>query len=592
MAVPRPIEFPRGGRRPVTAMVRKNYAALGLGLVALLLGLLIGRDIVFPPTATTAAAAQYYTVANGSVTTSVTATGTLVPAQAVNLGFKAGGQLTEVDAKSGDKVTKGQVLAKIDDTALQVALQQAQASLASAQANLQVTLNGSALAQAQHSVDSAQQSVNDASTSLANAQAQLAADQGQLATDQGNTFYSNYQAVLQSLQATLAAKQAQFAADGCTYPVSGVTCQTDVTGIVTAQTDINTLNSAAPASATYPFSNQSGFGTCPTGASPCVTASNPSAITNTTAAFMAKAAAAVNADNAKITADNGAVAGAQKALNAANQGLQTAQDSLNSQTISRPATIAQQQAAIASAQQALTTAQQNLAGAVLTAPFDGVISNVNSQVGDNVGAFSSSSQAQAPGSTASLPSTGSGATGGLMTLLNNTAFQAVVSFAESDASKVKAGQAGTVTFDALTGLSVPVHVLAVAASSTTASNVVNYYVTLTLDNLNSQLRPGLTTNATVITASASNVPVVPNRAITRLGSNSFVTVVDATGHQARTPIQTGVVGTTTTQVVNGVQVGDKLLLPQLRTTTAANKTGLGTGGGILGGGAGGGAGRG
>lgn len=595
MAVPRPLEFPRTGRRPLT-VVRTNYPVLGLGLVAILLALLIGRDILFPPAATTAVGTQYYTVANGSVTTSVTATGTLVPAQAVNLGFKSGGQLTEVDVKSGDRVTKGQTLAKVDDTQLQVALQQAQASLAAAQVNLQVTLDGTALTQAQHAVTNAQQSVNDANTSLATAQATLATDQAQLATDQAATFYQNYVPVLQSLQATLAARQAQFPADGCTYPVSGTTCQGDLGAIVTGQNDISTLNSPAPAAAAYPLSYQSGYScyssapTSPT--APCPSpVTNPQAINNTTVAYMAKANAAVTADNTKVNADGSAVSAAQKGVNAANQALQSAQDALNTQTTTRPATIAGQQAAISSAQAALTTAQQNLTNAILVAPFDGTISAVSAQVGDTVGAFSSTSQAQAPGSTAPLPSTSS-ATAGLMTLLNDRAYQAVVSFAESDASKVKSGMPGTVTFDAVSGLSIPVHVLAVAASSTISSNVVNYYVTLTLDNLNNQLRPGLTTNATVITASAQNVPIVPNSTITRLGGNTFVTTVDASGKRVRTPVQTGVAGSQSTQVVSGLQVGDRVVRPQLKTTSAAGANrALGGGGGttILGGG---GAGRG
>ena len=175
-----------------------------------------------------------------------------------------------------------------------------------------------------------------------------------------------------------------------------------------------------------------------------------------------------------------------------------------------------------------------------------------------------------------------------MTLMSDKAFQTVVSFAESDAAKVAGGQTGSVTFDALSGLSIPIHVLAVAGSSTVTSNVVNYYVTLTLDSLDDRLKPGLTTNATVVTARASNVLVVQNSAITHRGTLATVNLVQ-NGQTVVTQVQTGVVGSNTTEIVSGLKAGDKVALP---TTTTRTTTTTGTGGGRGLGGGGGGAGLG
>src|SRR3982074_3559624 len=110
---------------------------IGLGLVAVLLVGLIARDTVFAQPA--AVAIRTATADRGTVSSVVSGTGSLLPAGRMNVSFKQTGVLTEVDVKVGDKVTTGQVLARIDSTTQQAALASAQASLASAQANLPPT---------------------------------------------------------------------------------------------------------------------------------------------------------------------------------------------------------------------------------------------------------------------------------------------------------------------------------------------------------------------------------------------------------------------------------------------------------------------
>ena len=318
---------------------------------------------------------------------------------------------------------------------------------------------------------------------------------------------------------------------------------------------------------------------------------------------IATAVKAFNADNAKYSADSAKVSAdnaktnaddqsGQRSIQQAQNAVTNAQDAFNGQAVNRPATIQQQQAQIASASAMVDTAQANLTAATLDAPMDGVITSLTAQAGDNVSPATASSGAEAPGTTAPLPSSGAGTgtgSSGFMTLMSDKAFQTVVSFAESDAAKVAGGQTGTVTFDAISGLTIPIHVLAVAGSSTVTSNVVNYYVTLTLDSLDDRLKPGLTTNATVITARAANVLVVQNSAITRRGTTATVIVLTG-GKEVVTDVQTGVAGTSTTEITSGLKAGDRVVLPT--TTTTRTTTGTGGGRGLGGGGGGGGGGLG
>src|SRR5438132_6096511 len=110
---------------------------IGLGLVGVLLVGLIARDTVLAsPAAVTIRTA---TADRGTVASVVSGTGSLLPVGRMTVNFKAAGTLTEVDVRVGDKVTTGQVLARIDSSTQQAAVAQAQASLAAAQANVQST---------------------------------------------------------------------------------------------------------------------------------------------------------------------------------------------------------------------------------------------------------------------------------------------------------------------------------------------------------------------------------------------------------------------------------------------------------------------
>ena len=132
MANARPLKLPSRPTGIAYVVQRKNLPVLALAVVALVIAGLIARDAFFPPSSTTSAGLRTATVATGTVTNTVTATGTLVPAQSMTLGFKTAGTLTAVEVHVGDHVNSGQLLATIDQAPLQVALQSAQATLASA----------------------------------------------------------------------------------------------------------------------------------------------------------------------------------------------------------------------------------------------------------------------------------------------------------------------------------------------------------------------------------------------------------------------------------------------------------------------------
>ncbi|MEV5277143.1 HlyD family efflux transporter periplasmic adaptor subunit [Streptomyces sp. NPDC052811] len=116
-------------------------SALGVVLLAALGGAYaaVNSDST---TATPRTDSRTVAVSTGKVQATVTGSGSLASPSDAGVNFTTGGQLSEVAVKAGDKVSKGQVMAKVDDTAARQALAQAKTSLTAAKANLTKVTEG------------------------------------------------------------------------------------------------------------------------------------------------------------------------------------------------------------------------------------------------------------------------------------------------------------------------------------------------------------------------------------------------------------------------------------------------------------------
>src|ERR1700674_5407803 len=277
--------------------------------------------------------------------------------------------------------------------------------------------------------------------------------------------------------------------------------------------------------------------------------------------------ATVASDKSKQNMD--AISG-QSRINSAAQQITSARDNLAVQTQVKPNALASGQAQLA------------LNQTTLTAPTSGVVISINGVPGETAGGGT----AQSPGSVAPQPSSsGSGGASGFMVIDDNSNFVAVMPFAETDAARLAANQTVAFTFDAIPSLTISGHVLAISPSATVVSNVVDYYVSFVLNRTDPRLREWMTVNASVTVAQADNAVRVPNAAVRTTGGTTMVTVLSK-GQQVPTEVITGVVGDTYTEIKAGLNEGDTVVLPAIRTTTGTTSNGgnLIRGGGGLGGG--------
>jgi len=141
-----------------------------------------------------------------------------------------------------------------------------------------------------------------------------------------------------------------------------------------------------------------------------------------------------------------------------------------------------------------------------------------------------------------------------------------------------------------------VGVLASESSSGQTSSAVSYPVTITLDQTTDGIKAGMSATADIVVSRVSGLSV-PSQAL----RGSTVTV-ERDGKRTTQRVQTGIVGDSATQVVSGLNAGDKVIVTS--TSALSGRTATGTtgqqqtgrfgaggfgGGGFGGGGIGGGA---
>jgi macrolide-specific efflux system membrane fusion protein len=180
---------PRPGEAVITDRQTQTWhlyllAALGVALLVLSL------TELGAPASTARTSTQIVTAQNGVVQATVTGSGNIQAGTNLNVNFQTGGTLSAVYVQVGQHVTKGQLLAKLNSTNAQLALDQAESQLTAAQDQLSAAESGSStsttssgggsgagssttssaasIASAQAAVDSAQANVNTAQAALNN----------------------------------------------------------------------------------------------------------------------------------------------------------------------------------------------------------------------------------------------------------------------------------------------------------------------------------------------------------------------------------------------------------------------------------------
>jgi macrolide-specific efflux system membrane fusion protein len=252
------------------------------------------------------------------------------------------------------------------------------------------------------------------------------------------------------------------------------------------------------------------------------------------------------------------------------------------------------EAQVTSAKLAVEQAQDAVDGTVLKAPMAGTVVAVNGSVGGSSGGSSSGGSCSGGGSSGGASSGGGSSSGGsssggssgsssggFVQLADLSKLEVSASVAEADATKLKVGQAATVTWNALPGATATAKLASVDPNATSSNNVVTYGVLFGLDALPEGVRAGQTVNVSVTVGEVDGVVYVNPAALTTVGNRHTVTVLE-NGQQVARPVEVGLTGDQAVEITSGLQAGEQVVLKT--TSTGTGTTGGRPGGGFPGGG--------
>jgi HlyD family secretion protein len=186
---------------------------------------------------------------------------------------------------------------------------------------------------------------------------------------------------------------------------------------------------------------------------------------------------------------------------------------------------------------ALAKAKEALDKYELRAPFDGIVSTLDFQVGDNLVADDTK----------------------YVYLQNPNLVQLNILLDQIDVVKVKLRQSVTVVFDALPQKTFSGSVVEIDPAPVETSGVVSYNATVAINKGTTPLFSGMSATATILIAEKKDALTVPATALrTRNGKSSVRKLVD--GKPQNTPVTIGISDGQNTEIVEGLSEGDQVAL--------------------------------
>ncbi|GEM83499.1 efflux RND transporter periplasmic adaptor subunit [Meiothermus hypogaeus] len=252
-----------------------------------------------------------------------------------------------------------------------------------------------------------------------------------------------------------------------------------------------------------------------------------------------------------------AYAKAQAALEVAQVNLNTARQALSLRNSANAQDLRNAQIAVEQARLEVKNAEENLANTKIYAPFDGVVAEVNAQVGSiGVGATVSNSTA-------------------LLTLIDDSSVNLPVQIDESEIAKVRVGQRVEVTLDAFSGETFEGKVTAIAPKAQIQQNIAFFYVTVNIPNPQRKLRPGMSAEGEIIIEEIQDALTIPKRAVQTVRNRAYVDVLMPDGNKETVRVVLGPDDGVNQVVLEGLQPRQTVVLPSRVQPTSNNQGGQG-----------------
>lgn len=440
------------------------------------------------------------TVKRGDVVVSIAADGDVALSTRESLGFGIAGTVAEVLVVEGDAVTAGQVLARLDPAALEVALIKAQAAAATAEDALEQLLEPPTPLE----VELAIAAIDEAGEALADAEADLAA------------VGPKQVKAVDDAAVKLAAASADYSLlfrryYGFEPDADEITDAPDVIFARRGNPDVLEFWKTF-----FPLQLQA-----------------DNVATELDLAWNAARDTDLG-HQAALLEQGKAATTAAKAVTKAKAAVQATRDALDAlEADPDPTAVLAKEAIIASSALVLRDAKANLTKITLVAPIDGVVTVLAIEAGDTVTATAS-----------------------VLTILDPTALEVTAFVDELDVLRVRQGQLAAITLAAAPMDSVTGRVEEVGLLSVTQVGIVRYPVTIAVDpSALLAFRDGMSVSVAIEIERKENVLVVPVGALRTDGTRQAVQIVADDGLTDRRFVDVGAVDAFFAEITRGLPEG-------------------------------------
>lgn len=487
-------------------MMRKRILIIALVIILLLGGGFAIRMLTVRQLDTMVDGLQTTTVERSRLISTIKADGKVRSQQDVVLTWEISGEIDQVNVEVGDQISRGDLLAKLDQKSLPSYVILAQVDLIEAQQALDDLLNSQTQnAQAKKSVEEAEQSLEDNLTStMTQAQALVAVAEAEQTLESAERRLG----ILITPPNNLSVEQVK----------SNILLTEQ--SIADLEEDIAELELRLERGDFHPFENASFYKTLYANMKTQL-AQLQDRILERQERYDELLAPPDALDVAIAEAE---VAAAQANLDEAQREWERVKDGLPASDVAvLEATLSDAQREwervkdgptaddIAAAEARVTAADAILNSTSMTAPLDGVVTQVDSKPGDQV----------SPGSFA-------------FRIDDFSHLYVDLQVSEIEINKVEVGQKVIVTFDAVLAKEYPGEVVDVSPVGEVVDGVVTFEVTVKLSDLDAAIRPGMTSSVEIEVGRLENVLLVPNKALRSLEGQR---VVFAFGKSANTTQQ-------------------------------------------------------
>jgi HlyD family secretion protein len=242
---------------------------------------------------------------------------------------------------------------------------------------------------------------------------------------------------------------------------------------------------------------------------------------------------------------------AQNQLDDANSAMEQAanhQAAARSQLLISRAKVAEAAANVAQAKANVERAEEELANATIKAPIRATVLTRDVEIGSPVSSILNL------GASATL----------VMTLGDIQKVFVRGKVDEADIGRVRLGQSARITTESFRDRVFQGRVTQISPIGVEKDNVTTFEVEVSIDNPGHELKANMTANAEIVLEQYPDSILIPEAAVTYdARRNAFVDVADpgAKNGRKKVAIKVGVGNGTKTQVVSGLKVGDKVVLP-------------------------------